>query len=279
MTRENIMEAMNGIGDHLILEAVEKLGFVNGTTAVGGQKAKSASAFSRFMNSGWGVVAVCALVAVSVMGGIIWAGNQAGHQPPVVTLEETTTPFEVESENEDYIGEDQTEVTVRHGNETIYPRKFFAWSGPADGFGFEETIRQESSGVPRLPTIHFAKDAGESAFELHLENRSFLLRGVSFYDDDMNKTAIAYDGEFHLGSFLKDLPVGRYHVCLCVEYTEDGEAVSGSDYAFTVIVTEKTEEITQTEVITETSQPADLRYFQFPLTGPKDMNSSSPCPT
>jgi len=30
------------------------------------------SAFKRFMNSSWGVAAVCALVAVSVMGGILW---------------------------------------------------------------------------------------------------------------------------------------------------------------------------------------------------------------
>ena len=138
-------EAMSNVSDSLIMEAAEKLGAWDASAMRAPREKKAPGAFSRFMNSGWGVAAVCALVAVSVMGGIIWAGHQAGHQPPVVTPEETTTPFEVESENEDYIGEDQTEVTVRHGNETIYPRKFFVWSGPADGFGFEETIRQESS--------------------------------------------------------------------------------------------------------------------------------------
>ncbi len=277
MTRGNIMEAMNGIGDYLIVEAAEKLGFLNGSAAiVKGRKAKGPSAFSRFMNSGWGVAAVCALVAVSVMGGIIWAGHQPGKNPPVVTPEETTAPFEIESENEDYIGEDQTEVMIRHGNKAIYPRKFFMWSGSADGFGFEETIRQVKIGTPILPRVYYAKDESISPCELTLPKNGSL-RGVSFYDDDMNETAIAYDGEFHYESFLKDLPVGRHHVCLYIEYTEDGKAVSGADYAFTVVVTEKAEEVTKTEAITETetetSQPTDLRYFQFPLVNAKDTTS------
>ena len=95
MTRENIMEAMNGIGEHLIVEAAEKLGFLNGSAfIVKAERRKGPSAFSRFMNSGWGVAAVCALVAVSVMGGIIWAGNQPGVNPPVVTPEESETVVE-----------------------------------------------------------------------------------------------------------------------------------------------------------------------------------------
>lgn len=245
MTRENIMEAMNGIGDHLIAEAAQKLGFLSDTPVT--HKPKRRSAFSRFMNSGWGVAAVCALIAVSVMGGIIWAGNQPGVKPPVVTPEETTAPFEIESEieseNEDYLGEDQTDILVRHGNKTVYPRKFFVWAGPADGFGFEETIRQEERGAPVLPCVYYAVDSSISPCELTLPKNGSLC-GVSFYDDDMNETAIAFDGEFHYGSFLKDLPVGRHHVCLYVEYTEDGEAVSGADYAFTVVVVNTADEVT-----------------------------------
>ncbi|MBQ9779669.1 MAG: leucine-rich repeat protein [Clostridia bacterium] len=95
MTRENIMEAMNGIGEHLIVEAAETLGFVKGSAVVvKAERRKGPSAFSRFMNSGWGVAAVCALVAVSVMGGIIWAGQQPGVNPPVVTPEESETVTE-----------------------------------------------------------------------------------------------------------------------------------------------------------------------------------------
>ena len=106
MTRENIMEAMNGIGDHLIAEAAQKLGFLSDTPVT--HKPKRRSAFSRFMNSGWGVAAVCALIAVSVMGGIIWAGQQPGVNPPVVTPEETTAPSEID----ETVGDTETETEI-----------------------------------------------------------------------------------------------------------------------------------------------------------------------
>ena len=81
MTGRDAFEAMSGISDKLIMEAGDRLGILN-AGVVKSKKAKAPSAFSRFINSGWGVAAVCALVAVGVMGGIIWAGNQPGtHQP------------------------------------------------------------------------------------------------------------------------------------------------------------------------------------------------------
>ncbi len=82
MKRENISKAMDGVGEHLIVEAAEKLDLVGAPVAANAGKKKGQNAFVRFMNSGWGVAAVCALVAIGVMGGIIWAGNQPGtHQP------------------------------------------------------------------------------------------------------------------------------------------------------------------------------------------------------
>lgn len=124
MTRENIMEAMNGIGEHLIVEAAEKLGFVNGSAVVvKAERRKGPSAFSRFMNSGWGVAAVCALVAVSVMGGIIWAGNQPGVNPPVVTPEESETeeitePMIVPDTSED-ISQDPSETETEASESAV----------------------------------------------------------------------------------------------------------------------------------------------------------------
>ncbi len=262
MTRDNIMDAMNGIGEHLIVEAAEKLGFLNGSAAiVKAERRKGQGALSRFMNSGWGVAAVCALVAVSVMGGIIWAGNQPGVKPPVVTPEETTAPTEVDTM--DYTGEDQTDISVKHGDRAIYPRWFFVWSGPGDGFGFKETVRQEEGGAPVLPRVYYAKDGSISPCELILPKNGSL-RGVSFYDDDMNETAIAYDGEFHYESFLKDLPVGRHHICLYIEYTEDGKAVAGSDYAFTMVVVNTADEVTDAE---ETETEADTGLESTPYIG------------
>lgn len=245
MTRENIMEAVNGIGDHLIAEAAEKLGFLNGSAAViKGERRKGSSAFSRFINSGWGVAAVCALVAVSVMGGIIWAGNQPGHQPPVDTHEETTAPPEIESEAVDYIGDDQTEVSLNSGGQVIYPREFFVWSGPGDGLGFYGTVDAPQV-EPILPTVYFVKDESERAFELRLENRALLLRRAQAFDAEMQEVADeqSISEGWSCREFVQTLPVGRYHICLYIEYTEDGEAVSGSDYAFTVTVVETAEDI------------------------------------
>ncbi|MBQ7317034.1 MAG: leucine-rich repeat protein [Clostridia bacterium] len=94
MKRENISKAMDGVGEHLIVEAAEKLDLVGAPVAVKAGK-KGQNAFVRFMNSGWGVAAVCALVAVGVMGGIIWAGNQPGTNLPAGATEETETEAEV----------------------------------------------------------------------------------------------------------------------------------------------------------------------------------------
>lgn len=44
-------------------------------TAVVSKPFKQPSAFARFMSSGWGVAMICALVSVSVMAGIVWAGR------------------------------------------------------------------------------------------------------------------------------------------------------------------------------------------------------------
>ncbi len=64
------------------------------------KKERDPSAFSRFMNSGWGVAIICALVAVSVMGGIIWAGNRPdgpGIRPPVGNQYTEDLSFEQET--------------------------------------------------------------------------------------------------------------------------------------------------------------------------------------
>ncbi len=66
---------------------------------------KPQSAFSRFMNSGWGVAAVCALVSVFVMGGIIWASFNppSGRPDDPVTETQEETVIETEPENESEI--------------------------------------------------------------------------------------------------------------------------------------------------------------------------------
>ena len=60
---------ISDVREYLIEESLE---LFEGKAAAPAPKPQNA--FSRFMSSGWFVAAVCTLVAVCVMGGIIWAG-------------------------------------------------------------------------------------------------------------------------------------------------------------------------------------------------------------
>ena len=93
------------------------------------KKERDPSAFSRFMNSGWGVAIVCALVAVSVMGGIIWAGQQPGNTPPATESGQDsqniilpTTDTSLESDTEEITLSERTEGLIfkSNGDGTCY---------------------------------------------------------------------------------------------------------------------------------------------------------------
>ncbi len=71
------------------------------------KRERGSSTFSRFMNSGWGVAIICALVAVSVTGGIIWAGFNAGNVTPVGAQPTEDLTFEQET-TEDLTFEQET---------------------------------------------------------------------------------------------------------------------------------------------------------------------------
>ena len=89
MKNTTMLEAVGLVSDGLITES---LSFFERPIAY--KREKSASAFARFMTSGWGVAMICAFVGLGVMCGIIWAGNN----PPDIA------PFgAAESETESYI--------------------------------------------------------------------------------------------------------------------------------------------------------------------------------
>ncbi len=252
MTRDNIMEAMNGIGDHLIVEAAEKLGFLSDTPMA--RKPKGQSAFSRFMNSGWGVAAVCALVAVSVMGGIIWAGQQAGHQPPAEESTETT-----ELESLVYIGNEQTDIEISCNGQIISPRRFLDWEGYAEDWDFYDSVKYRKLDV-YLPVLYYTR---YDEIEWTWLNESCRLRRIRAYD--MNMQLIETDQSTGLSAFLMDLPEGRYHIALYGESLQNNETVWGADYAFTVNVAP----------FIPSSEPMapEAHRFQFPLISAEDTTS------
>ena len=74
-------EAMTNLREYFITEAAEMLGFTDESShaITKAPRSRGDNLLTRFMNSGWGVAVICAVVSLSVLGGIVWAGQR----PPV----------------------------------------------------------------------------------------------------------------------------------------------------------------------------------------------------
>ena len=104
---------LDSVADDLLLDALlpEDKGGV-----VMSPKKERPRRFFAFIQSGWGVAIVCALVAVSVMVGILWAGNRPGPvTPPAGTAEPESDPVTQEiltDESQESPAETSEPVTV-----------------------------------------------------------------------------------------------------------------------------------------------------------------------
>ena len=223
-------EAMSGLSDGLILEAAEALGFTSSRAAVvESPRKREPSTLGRFFSTGWGVALLCAVVSLTVLSGIIWAGQQSP----------AGSPGGAETETADYAGDSQTDVKVRHGDTEVYPQRFFlwatdwTWSGyiAVDGEGFEGIAANDYGNQPSLPKLRYAKDGSISPCELTM-SKKYEFSSVRVYDTDMqHATAYNYDGEFVYGDFLKSLATGRYYVVM-----EIRSRSAGFEYAFALEV-------------------------------------------
>ena len=228
-------EALGMLPDDLIVEAAGQLGFWGDNTPAIAPRRREKSALSRFFGSGWGVALICAVVSISVLGGVIWAGQRpasgpAGSQPS-------------ETETTDYAGTAQDEVAVKHGDTVIYPQKFFLWSNKDEGMGFAREVELYHGNQPSLPKLRYAGDGSISPCELTM-GKKYEFSSVRVYDTDMqHATAYNYDGEFVYGDFLKSLEAGRYYVVM-----EIRSRSSGYEYAFELEVFDLREDTTTEEV-------------------------------
>ena len=245
MTGQVAFEAITNIHDDLITEAAELLGFLDEPAPLAANPPREyrENLFSRFFNSSWGVAVICAVVSLSVLGGIIWAGQNPpaggpGSNPPVKTETAHT-----ESETVDYIGEEQTDVWVKSGGETVYPQEFFVWSGPADGLGFFETVQSGQS--PLLPVAYYYRSPYDGTGEIFLPD-GYEVKRITLYDGDMTditdeKMNLLLLSEFD--AFMSMLLPGRYYLSLYVEkQTANGETV-GCDYALEMRVQNSAQDI------------------------------------
>lgn len=89
MRGELAFEALTAMRDDLIFETAEKLSLA--APAFTRRREKRAGPLFRFLNSGWGVAMICAIVSLSVLAAIIWAGNRPpAVKPPIGTNEPET---------------------------------------------------------------------------------------------------------------------------------------------------------------------------------------------
>ena len=86
MKNTTVFDAMSMVRDNLITESLSLL-----ETPAAAARPKSPHAFSRFINSGWGVAVICACVGLAVMAGILLAGQNPPDMPPAPPVTEEPT--------------------------------------------------------------------------------------------------------------------------------------------------------------------------------------------
>ena len=236
-------EALGSLPEDLITEAAEYLGFMpvaGGRTSAVDSSKRAPSALSRFFESGWGVALICAVVSLSVLSGIVWAGQRPPSGGPGGTNAEST-----EGETLDYMGEEQTDVWVKSGGETVYPQEFFLWSGPADGLGFYGTVQDGQT--PVLPVAYYSRSPYDDTNEIFFPD-THALKQVTLYDQSMTditdeKHCLLLLSERDFSSFASVLMPGKYYLSLYVEKQTDGGETVGCDYAFELRVQNTAEDI------------------------------------
>ena len=250
---------LDSVADDLLLDALlpEDKGAV-----VMSPKKERPRRFFAFIQSGWGVAIVCALVAVSVMVGILWAGNRPGLVTPPAgtgeqesqTTDQTTVPLPPIFEDPD-----RTMMLVWSDGEGCEPERFMVWSEfnyedesgmghatTADGLGFLGTMRREGK-KPDLPKASFAREVASQDGRIYgiSLDPEYILRQVTVYDMNLNEVyteTITESWEIwdYVGC-MSALTSGEYYVSFYV--THDGEYKDGShncgqDYAFILSVAE-----------------------------------------
>ncbi len=136
-------EAIGNLNDSLIMSAVISEDVIPVATS------KRPSAFARWMTSGWGAAAICAIVAVSVMGGIIWAGNRPDPTPGVTSPVVSESKPETVTEEEDRSDPPISDVTVR--------LRQYTW----DGWGITSKALDPQAAARLLEKLRALRPTGE----------------------------------------------------------------------------------------------------------------------
>ncbi len=104
----------------------------------------------QMINSGWGVAAICCLVSVSVLAGIIWAGRQAGAWMPGASTSATDTDVAMETEqatNEEAESTNETVIQV------VYEENGVIYTANGDGTCYVSGVSEGLKGGVTIPPV------------------------------------------------------------------------------------------------------------------------------
>ena len=109
MSKITAFDVIGEVRESLISESLTWLD----STAARAAARRTDSLWTRFWRSGIGVAAICAVVSLSVLGAIIWAGQKApvSPKPPVSTTESEVTETQDATDTEADTAETEAEVT------------------------------------------------------------------------------------------------------------------------------------------------------------------------
>ncbi len=253
--------ALKSVADDLVMDALLP---ADGGSAVVAPISRRRPVYE-FFSHGWGVAVICALVAIAVMGGIIWAGQQPDIETPPVgmpispgeTKKETPETEQMPAPDEPMENESETDVpdtqesevnaVVLHGLERKYiPPKFLCNSTTltegedglqhgetADGLGFEGVM--QSGETPPLPTVIWVKDGISDYLDVA---EGYTVKEFKVYDMDMQlvesgSAVQGFDSEEAVNRFIiKKLPIGKWYMSLRVEHDGGEMHHCVYDYAF-----------------------------------------------
>lgn len=247
MTREKGFAAyavLGRVADDMVLDALLPEDRGVGAAPV---KKKSARRLFAFLESGWGVAIICALVAVSVMGGIVWAGNQPGMSiPPAGTDDPNTETFPMEVVPPTHA---DGVVMVNGMGYNVLPTEFFVWSQDvtegengmgeavnADGLGFWGSMMHLDA-IRSLPDVTFVRNKAYASYYSVSLDRGYTLERITVYDMDMKEVLSEdVDDDWCYDQCLRALTNGRYYVSLYVTHREGATHSCGYDYAYLLTV-------------------------------------------
>ncbi len=250
-----LFAAMDGVSDDMLNDALPP------GTGVYEKKQKS-HRFSGFFERPWVAAVISAAVALAVLTGIVWAGQQAAKDPTGFPGEiggnpagsngdhnEFTSPVEFDTWP-DYdnppVPED-AKIVVSSGGYTIAPAEYIQWKDvwnseeqkleeirgemqwgelmpELDSGGDDSLLMKEISNLPRIP---YADD-----FQMTLSNRLLELQYASAYKEYQQSYKFAYGvaldlGLHTVGDLMAELSEGSYYI-LVVAY-ERGADIEGTN--------------------------------------------------